>query len=369
MASYNDMNTGFEFMNNPIMPGMPERNQPFFQQSPTPPQTPSYNMDMTLNSAPQIAAPSNKKSMFTVVPDDDEPMGANTLTLPTPDVGLSTPSKRGRKKKEVEEVNTTEIVRTDDSVQGLPTLYNYAQTTMLLGNTLDQVDMIAGELKNEFDAVINNRTLKNKYMILSNFSESMCQLLNTKATIIREINNSITKSIDLDYRKEKDRLAAEGIANDDKKIMDLYNSFVNNPNVSANTSVLGPSIMSASLNAVDNSGIVRAPIAGSGPQPAIADQGFLNYLSNVSPEQNAMFYEKDPNVKTVVVYDMSNGNKFFQVMNLATGQVVPNVPVMDNRFLDDTTIDIRNQIAKNNNLHETYPLVIINDTNNVASKY
>ena len=66
---------------------------------------------------------------------------------------------------------------------------------------------------------------------------------------------------------------------------------------------------------------------------------------------------------------MSNGNKFFQVMNLATGQVVPNVPVMDNRFLDDTTIDIRNQIAKNNNLHETYPLVIINDTNNVASKY
>ena len=206
-------------------------------------------------------------------------------------------------------------------------------------------------------------------MILSNFSESMCQLLNTKATIIREINNSITKSIDLDYRKEKDRLAAEGIANDDKKIMDLYNSFVNNPNVSANTSVLGPSIMSASLNAVDNSGIVRAPIAGSGPQPAIADQGFLNYLSNVSPEQNAMFYEKDPNVKTVVVYDMSNGNKFFQVMNLATGQVVPNVPVMDNRFLDDTTIDIRNQIAKNNNLHETYPLVIINDTNNVASKY
>ena len=99
MASYNDMNTGFEFMNNPIMPGMPERNQPFFQQSPTPPQTPSYNMDMSLNSAPQIATPSNKKSMFTVVPDDEEPMGANTLTLPTPDVGLSTPSKRGRKKK------------------------------------------------------------------------------------------------------------------------------------------------------------------------------------------------------------------------------------------------------------------------------
>ena len=363
MNSYNQMGTGFEFMDNPIIPGSNERpaNQAFFSEYTQPQQLPSYDINTSL-ATPQIANPSpQKKSMFTVVDDEDETTGI--VNLPTPDVGIS--NKKPRKKKEVAEVNSNEIVRADDAKQELSTMYNYAQTTALLGGTLDQVDMLNSELKNEFDNVMNNRTLKNKYMILTNLSESMSQLLNTKTTIIREINNSITKAIELDYKKEKDRLAAEGIANDNKYIMDMYNSFVNNPNVEANTSVLGPSLNSATVN---GSSIVRAPIAG-GPQPAIADQGFLNYISNVTPEQNAMFYEKDPNVKTVVVYDMSNGNKFFQVMNMATGQVVPNVPVMDNRFLEDVTIDLRNNICKNSNLHETYPLIVINDNNNVASQY
>lgn len=363
MPSYNDMNTGFEFMNNPIIPGAEKpASQPFFQEYTQPQQLPSYDINKSL-SEPQIATPEpKKKSMFTVIDDDEV---NNTLTLPAPDVGLNS-TKKTRKKKEVAEIAPGDIVRAEEPKQELSTMYNYAQTTALLGDTLGQVDMLAGELKNEFDNVMTNRTLKNKYMILTNLSESMSQLLNTKTTIIREINNSITKAIDLDYKKERDRLAAEGIANDNKYIMDMYNSFVNNPNVETNTSVLGPSTLNTTVN---GSSIVRAPINNGGPAPAIQDQGFLNYISNVSPEQNAMFYEKDPNVKTVVVYDMSNGNKFFQVMNLATGQVVPNVPVMDNRFLDDTTIDLRNKIAKNTNLRETYPLVIINDTGNVASQY
>ena len=48
-------------------------------------------------------------------------------------------------------------------------------------------------------------------------------------------------------------------------------------------------------------------------------------------------------------------------MDVSTGQVIPNVPVMDNRFMEDTFLDLKNKIAKNNNLHESYPIVVINE--------
>lgn len=114
---------------------------------------------------------------------------------------------------------------------------------------------------------------------------------------------------------------------------------------------------------VFGSGIVRANITqGDVTGNNQIDAGYLNYLSNLSPEQNLMRYENDPNVKQVVVYDAKTGNKFFQVMNTATGEVIPNVPVYDTAvFMPDTTIDIKNRIAKNLNLRETFPLVIINE--------
>ena len=52
---------------------------------------------------------------------------------------------------------------------------------------------------------------------------------------------------------------------------------------------------------------------------------------------------------------------------MATGQPVPNVPVLDNRFMEDTTIDLRTKTAKNNNLHEVYPVIVIN--NDITKEY
>jgi hypothetical protein len=34
-------------------------------------------------------------------------------------------------------------------------------------------------------------------------------------------------------------------------------------------------------------------------------------------------------------------------------------------FMEDVTIDVKNKIAKNNNLHETFPLVIINENSSL----
>jgi hypothetical protein len=54
-------------------------------------------------------------------------------------------------------------------------------------------------------------------------------------------------------------------------------------------------------------------------------------------------------------------------MDMSTGQVVPGLPVRDQMFMEDTTLDLKNNIAKNINLNETYPLVVINQQ--IANEY
>ena len=49
------------------------------------------------------------------------------------------------------------------------------------------------------------------------------------------------------------------------------------------------------------------------------------------------------------------------MMDVVTGAVIPNVPVYDPMFLEDTTLDLKNKIAKNINLNETFPIIVINE--------
>jgi hypothetical protein len=48
------------------------------------------------------------------------------------------------------------------------------------------------------------------------------------------------------------------------------------------------------------------------------------------------------------------------MMDMSTGQVIPNLPVYDQDFMQDTTLDLSKGIAKNLNLNETFPIVQIN---------
>jgi hypothetical protein len=198
-------------------------------------------------------------------------------------------------------------------------------------------------------------------------STALGKLLETKVSAISQINSSISKANDLDYKREKDRKSIEANQGmDDKRLMDLYQSFVANPmGIENNVMSLGPTAMQTSIG---NSPIIRSDVPDyTPPANGPADIGYLNYLSNMTPEQNLMFYENNPNVQTCVIYDASTGNKFFQVMDVSTGQAVPNVQALDNRFMEDTFIDLKSKTASNNNLHQTYPVIVINE--GVASQY
>ena len=283
-----------------------------------------------------------------------------------PDVEAAA-KKRGRPRKE--EGSSSTIVRADGPekvtgvVEDMPSAYNYMETTNMLRETLGQIDSLNAELMQEFEMVRHSRTMKNKHNVLVGLSENVGALIGNRIQVIKEINNSINKGLDLDYKKAKDIKAALAVQDDDKYIADLYKSFMQNPiNVAPAPQLpqVDPSLF--------GSGIVRADyVADSSKMSGPVDAGYLNYMSNLSPEQNLMRYESNPNVKQVVVFDEASGNKFFQIMDISTGQVVPNVPVYDQMFMEDTTLDLKNGIAKNINLNETFPIVVINQ--GVASQY
>ena len=259
------------------------------------------------------------------------------------------------------------IVRPDaevvnGTIEDMPTSYSYMETNGMLRDTMSQIDALNGELMQEFTSIRHNRTLRNKHNVMIGLSENIGTLIGNKISVIREINSTISKSNEMDYKKDKDRRAAATGMDDDKYIADLYKSFMVNGNVPT-----APQLPALDSSLYGSAGIVRADLRNQDPSAGIVDAGYLNYLSNLSSEQNVMRYENNPNVKQVVVYDASTGNKFFQVVDTSTGNVVPNVPVYDQMFMEDTTIDIKNRIAKNINLNETFPLIIINE--GVTSEY
>lgn len=329
------------------------------QQPPVQPFMPAQ--DPRAFATPEISMESSDGSSgfhFTVI---DENTGGNEMVIIDNTVPQEEKKRRGRPPKN----KSSEIVRpsSNDTEVIESTSYSYAETTDMLRETLAQIDGLNSELVQEFTNVKNNKYIKNKYNTIIGLTENIGSLLNTKISAIREINSSISKANDLDYKKMKDINAMQAEINDDQYVADMYKSFISNPQVQQ----LQPQFTPVDQQAF-GSGIIRADIRGGDPaQGGTVDAGYLNYLSNISPEQNMMRYENDPNVKQVVVWDKKTNAKFFQVMNMATGEVIPNVPTYDQMFMEDVTIDVANNIAKNLNLRETFPLVIIND--NVTAEY
>lgn len=285
-------------------------------------------------------------------------------------------AKKKTKKKDLPKQNIPHpkndgIIRADDDsetvngtvVEDMPTSYTYYETTNMLRETLAQIDSLNNDLMGEFQSVKRSRTMKNKYNTLVGLSENMGDLLSNKIAAIREINSSISKSNDLDYKKLKDSRAAMSEQNDDNYVANLYKGFISNPQ-NMPQPVTYPEIPMDMYG----SGIVRADVIDPN-SGQISDAGYMSYIGNLTPEQNMMRYENNPDIQTAVIYDASTGAKFFQVVNIKTGEAIPNVPVPDPMFMEDTTLDLDSKIAKNINLKTSYPIIVINDNNNVTQNY
>lgn len=280
-----------------------------------------------------------------------------------------------KKKRRTKKVGDGEVVLRDNKTDVSNDPLNvadysdtYNDTTAMLKGTIAQIDALSVELKGDIDTVRSSRALKGKYKTLTDLNSSMGVMLSTKVQAIKEINNSIKIANDMNYRKRKDSLAADA-QDDDKYIMDMYSAFINNPY--GTKAALAPSLQDITLYGagnVRNPNItavdVGAPVSSPTFVPASSNTPMVGTESNpaiLTPEQNFMYHEADPNIQMCVVYDKATMNKWFEVRNIVTKEPIPNMPAKDPMFLEDTTIDVRNGIARNTNLNETYPLIIINE--------
>lgn len=227
-----------------------------------------------------------------------------------------------------------------------PYEHKFQETTNILKSAIIQLDMGMTELQQDIEDIRHSKTMRNKYTYLSNLQQSMGAMISNKIAAARELNNTISKCQDLEMKRYKE-LKATAMAdnqNDDMRVMEMYKAFVNTP---VNTNPF-PNI---SQTAVAGSVALNSPNIGG------TDMAYANYVNNLTPAQNMMFLEGNPNIQQVVVYNHETGARYFEVMDMSTGQPVPNAEKHDSMFLEDVDIDFKNHVARNVNIGETYPLV------------
>ncbi len=270
--------------------------------------------------------------------------------------GSSYEPKPGRKKKTTTDgivVAKEEQSELNELQTNEPYKNKYVETDAILKTAIAQIDMGLNELQQDISEIRASKNLRGKYNYLSAMQGTAGQFIGNKISAARELNNTITKCNELELRRYKDLMAVnQKDADDDKAIMQLYNAYVSTP-INTGMNPLGPSSMDATLMGGTNGNIVTANVGGN------SDAGFSNYLSTLTPEQNMMFLENNPNIKTVVVYNAATGARYFDVIDTTTGQSVPNADIPGQMLLENVTIDRNNNIARDNDLNITYPLVVV----------
>ena len=292
-------------------------------------------------------------------------IGLGSNTSPDSETVVSG-KKRGRPKKNNDDINNMVPAEEANSQRQLgmhesnePYIDTYNATNMMVQSTISEVDGLNGMIMSELKTIQGSKTLKKKYDYIAQLAGTSSNLIGTKLAAIKEMNKVITDTHNLELKRIKDlKLNVTNEVDDNKYIMDMYNAFINTPvgtyNVANTPSIVDMTMMTGVGN------INKTPMTNT-------TNTFDDYMANMNPIQNMMMLEQNPNVKTVVVYDASTGNRWFDVVDTTTGESIPNVDKPDAMFLEDTTLDTRNGIARNVNLDTTYPLIILN--NNVMMEY
>lgn len=337
----------YDSYGNPVQAQVYPPQQQFYQQQP-----------------PQYYQPS-QAPIQPVVEQNYSGLGANFSGLINTNVQVpivtdlpdDTKKKRTRKKKETSgETTVVSTVKEEPVSQVESIIYEdtYEHTTNLLKGTVAQIDQLAVEMKQELDKLRSTNTMKGKYTYIPAVAGVISGLMGQKIMAVREMNNSIKAVNEAEYRRFKDQRASMQ-GDDNKAIFDMYNAFISTPRGAL------PGIpdyhQPSTLDLTSGINMVRIDAA----TPETRDMGFQGFLGNLTPEQNMMINEGNPNIEEVIVYDQGTGKKYFEWRNLATGQTIPNMPASDPMFLEDYVIDPKTRIAKNSNLHTSMKVIYENE--------
>ena len=263
-----------------------------------------------------------------------------TETTPAVQKKSTAVAKNKKKKDDDKPVDSKSIVEN--------TVYadTYADTNMLTYGIIAQTDQLLSDAKRELDTIRTSRTMKGKYAYMTKMIDSMASLFNTKMQAIKELNTTIKNANDMEYRRFKDNRALSN-EDDNKLIMDAYKAFISAP-------VGAPAYTQPNTMQITGmEGVVPANAQSN-------DSGLANYLSKLTPEENMMLNESNPNIEEVIEYDDMTGVKRFKWIDKRTNQEVPNMPKGSDIVLEDYIYDPRTGLAKNTKLNTVKKVVHVN---------
>lgn len=363
MNPYQAQGIAYDTYGNPVQT---EVQQPYYMQQPQfqqsqygyAPQYP-YQQPMIQQQPqyPTIQAPQNfSMGLDSLIGTD---VSIQMETAVSPDVKV----KRKRRTKKSGDTDKDELVEINDApvdpkiekmnqVEETSYADTYQITTRMLNAIIGQLNENTLELKSDINQVRKSNP-RGKYTYIANLYGALSSVRSMQITAIREINSSIKAVNEAEYRRYKDMRSMNANQDDSKFIMDMYNAMIQAPRGSLPNSYTLPN----TFDLTTGTGMVRADAA----TPQMRDAGFDNYLNNLTPEQNAMIQESNPDIEEVIIYDQATGKKYFDWINNRTGESVPNMPQTDPMFLEDYSINPTTRIAKNANLRTTMRVVYLNE--------
>ena len=287
------------------------------------------------------------------------------VIIPKEEVEIIEPEKRKRGRPRKNPIDNTPTTQTQSNEQVFVPLCqsndpyedSYPETNHMLRESIGQINVLSNDVQSEIENIRKSKTLKGKYKYISDLCATATTLVSTKISAIREMNATTTNCHKLEIQRLKDVKAAQQQAqqDDDKYMADLYNAYINTPINAGGNPLLA---MNAS-NTINNQAVITGgtPVMGGLNE----EQEYQNFINNITPEQNRMLLDGNPNIETVVVYDPNTGAKSFDVIDVTTGIPVQNYPRPDAMLLDDTTIDFSSGIASNTNLGQNWKVVTLGD--------
>ena len=270
------------------------------------------------------------------------------------------PKKRSKKKDDAvvgEIVMPTPQTSMSYVQDNIPYQVAYNETNQQLDESIQQLNMLGAEVMGELQMIRGSKTLKNKYGFLNDMTGNAVAIINAKIAAISEKNKTINDINNLEIRRIKELKIQTSEEDDNTRIANLYNAFVNTP-IGMGPGILGPSVQDTML-------------IGGGPDLARATIGGdqSTWEQTLDPAQNRMLLEAKGAIETVVVYDETTGNRWYDVVDKNTRQPVPGVEKPDASYIYELDINVRGGFAKDSNRNVVYPLVVINNGDTSISEY
>ena len=243
--------------------------------------------------------------------------------------------------------------------ENIPYASAYIDTNNQLDETINALNMLGNEIVTELNIVRGNKTLRNKYGVINDMTQTATSILSTKLAAIKEKNSTINNinKLELDRLKQLKTTASE--EDDNVRIANLYDAFINTPiGTRQGNGLLGPSMQD----------IITSGVSGNIPVMSIGNDQQM-WETGLTPAENRMVLEAKNAIETVVMYDSDTGNRWFEVVDKISRQPVPNVEKPDSSYIYDLDINIRGGFAKDTYRGVTYPLICINGGDVTITQY